>query len=182
MKQSLIVFMALLLVQPAVLAQEVSRAPVQERTAECQAAIAAELAPIRTQKIEECVANKEKVNKAECERFYRDYGERLNDRVVSFEHLPACKKVSPHRLEQPPAQAEKQPAEVEKKTGAEILTGREVIKQPKQRQVVERPAPKQVTNQPAPRPVVNQPAQKKVTSGTEGRNVTGNPEERNVTK
>jgi len=58
----------------------------------CQVAIQAKLSPIRQQRIDECVKTKEKGDKAACESFYRDYGERSGNQQQLFPEIPECAK------------------------------------------------------------------------------------------
>ena len=57
--------------------------------AACEAAREKKLAPLRRQYIQECV-DKQKKDKAHCERFYSDYGARSGDRAPLFYDLPEC--------------------------------------------------------------------------------------------
>lgn len=50
------------------------------------------LVPLRSEYIAECVTNKEKSSKEECERFYADYGERMGGRAPLYYDLPECVK------------------------------------------------------------------------------------------
>jgi len=56
----------------------------------CQAARASKLAPMRQQLVDECTEKKEKKDRASCERYYRDYGERSGTRAALFYDLPEC--------------------------------------------------------------------------------------------
>jgi hypothetical protein len=58
--------------------------------AACETAREEKLAPIRTEYVEDCVANKEQPNRAACERFYADYGGRMGGRAPLFYDLPEC--------------------------------------------------------------------------------------------
>jgi hypothetical protein len=61
-----------------------------ELDARCEQARQEKLAPERAAAIEECVEKKQKEDRAACERFYRDYGERSGRRPALFYWLPAC--------------------------------------------------------------------------------------------
>jgi len=63
-----------------------------ELDARCEAARQQKLAPERAAAIETCVKNEEKGDRAACERFYRDYGERSGNRGPKYYWLPACEE------------------------------------------------------------------------------------------
>ena len=80
----------LMLVITSVAADEKELAAKQAELDEaCEVARQIELAPIRQQHIDECVEKQDK-NKAECEKFYQDYGVRTGNRVALFYDLPEC--------------------------------------------------------------------------------------------
>ncbi len=56
----------------------------------CEVARERKLAPLRQEYIEECVAKKQKKDRAHCERFYSDYGIKTGDRAELFYDLPEC--------------------------------------------------------------------------------------------
>lgn len=86
---SLFILLLLLFVSPAQ-ARE-SRQDKQDRLdGACEVARQTQLAPIRKQIVEECVANKEFPSRKECERFYSDYGQRMGGRAPLFYDLPEC--------------------------------------------------------------------------------------------
>ena len=58
--------------------------------AECEAARELKLAPERARFIEECVAEKQRADRAACERFYSDYGARSGNRAPLYLDLPQC--------------------------------------------------------------------------------------------
>jgi len=83
------IVLMLLLASPA-LAKE-SREDKQARLdGACEVARQKKLAPMRKKFVEECVANKEKPNREDCERFYADYGARMGGRAPLFYDLPEC--------------------------------------------------------------------------------------------
>ena len=89
MKILITIVLTLLLANPA-LAKE-SREDKQARLdAACEVAREKKLAPMRKGFVEECVANKEKPSRADCERFYADYGGRMGGRAPLFYDLPEC--------------------------------------------------------------------------------------------
>jgi len=57
----------------------------------CEAAREQKLAPLRRQYIDECV-QKQKKDRAYCERFYSDYGAQSGRRAPLFYDLPECVK------------------------------------------------------------------------------------------
>lgn len=69
-----------------------------ELDAACEAAREAKLAPLRAQYIEECVAKEQRADRAACERFYADYGNRSGDRAPLFYDLPECVAAHDFRL------------------------------------------------------------------------------------
>ena len=85
-----ILVLSLSLIATVALAGE-SRQDKQARLdAACEAARQEKIAPLRKQVIEGCVTNKELPDRAECERFYADYGERMGSRPAMFYELPEC--------------------------------------------------------------------------------------------
>lgn len=69
-----------------------------ELDAACEAAREAKLAPLRAQHIEECVAKEQRQDRAACERFYADYGNRSGNQAPLFYDLPECVAAHNHRL------------------------------------------------------------------------------------
>ena len=55
----------------------------------CAAAREMKLAPLRQQYVEECI-EKQKKDRAYCERFYSDYGNRTGNKPALFYDLPEC--------------------------------------------------------------------------------------------
>ncbi|MGB5489010.1 MAG: hypothetical protein WBN06_16580 [Lysobacterales bacterium] len=85
----LFVVLVSILISPA-LAKE-SREQKQARLdAACEVKRQKLLVPMRSEYIAECVTNKEKPSKEECERFYADYGERMGGRAPLYYDLPEC--------------------------------------------------------------------------------------------
>lgn len=62
----------------------------------CESARAQKLAPLRQQFVDECISERGK-DKADCERFYSDYGERSGDRAPLFYDLPECVEAFDYR-------------------------------------------------------------------------------------
>jgi hypothetical protein len=62
----------------------------EQLDAECEAAREPKLAPERAKFIEECVENKQRPDRAACERFYSDYGGQSGKRAPLYYDLPEC--------------------------------------------------------------------------------------------
>jgi len=88
--KNLILLVLILIVTAPVLAKESREAKQARLDGVCEVARQEKLAPMRKQVVAECVANKELPNRAECERFYADYGERMGGRAPLFYDLPEC--------------------------------------------------------------------------------------------
>lgn len=101
-RKSLIVFIILFAPGgPAAASGEEARAAKQaELDAACEIARAEKLAPLRARYTEECVAKKERPDRASCERFYADYGNRTGNRPALFYDLPACAAAHDYRMTQ----------------------------------------------------------------------------------
>lgn len=56
----------------------------------CEDAREARLAPLRAQFVEECVREKHRSSRKECEDFYADYGAQSGNRAPLFYDLPEC--------------------------------------------------------------------------------------------
>ena len=65
--------------------------------AACEAAREKKLAPERERHIEECVAKKQRPDRATCERFYADYGNQSGNRAPLYMDLPECVEAFEHR-------------------------------------------------------------------------------------
>jgi hypothetical protein len=63
----------------------------------CEVAREKKLAPERKKYVEECVTNKQKPDRASCERFYADYGNRSGNRAPLYYDLPECEKAFQYR-------------------------------------------------------------------------------------
>ena len=63
----------------------------------CEVAREKKLAPERKKYIEECVAKKQRPDRASCERFYADYGARSGNRAPLYYDLPECVKAFEYR-------------------------------------------------------------------------------------
>ena len=66
----------------------------------CEVAREKKLAPERKKYIEECVTRKQKPDRASCERFYADYGNRSGNRAPLYYDLPECEKAFEYRKRQ----------------------------------------------------------------------------------
>jgi len=62
----------------------------KELDAACETAREIKLAPLRQEYVEECIAKKQKKDRADCERFYIDYGNRTGNKAALFYDLPEC--------------------------------------------------------------------------------------------
>ena len=65
----------------------------------CEVAREKKLAPERKKYIDECVAKKQKPDRASCERFYADYGNKSGNRAALYYDLPECEKAFEYRKE-----------------------------------------------------------------------------------
>ncbi len=84
---------AVLTVPYSVPAADNSNASTQQSLdAQCEAARELKLAPERANYIEECVREKIKDSRKECERFYSDYGAQSGPTPPLYYDLPACVK------------------------------------------------------------------------------------------
>lgn len=63
----------------------------------CEVARERKLMPLRQQYIEECVRKKQKKGRAECERFYSDFGAKSGKRAPLFYDLPECVEAFEYR-------------------------------------------------------------------------------------
>jgi hypothetical protein len=82
---------ALLATTPAAAAKDQWSADRQaELDAACEAARQEKLAPERERLIEECVKEKQRPDRAACERFLADYGNRAGNRPALYYDLPEC--------------------------------------------------------------------------------------------
>ena len=62
----------------------------------CEVAREEKIAPLRKQYIEDCVTN-EKKERAYCEKYYSDYGDRAGNRAPLFYDLPECVEAFEYR-------------------------------------------------------------------------------------
>jgi hypothetical protein len=69
-----------------------------ELGAACEAARDAKLAPIRAQYVEECAAREQRPDRASCQRYYADYGNRSGNQAPLFYDLPECVAAQNFRL------------------------------------------------------------------------------------
>ena len=58
--------------------------------AKCEAAVQERLEPMRNKRIDECVAKKEKKDRAACERYYKDFAHREVSRLQLYREVPEC--------------------------------------------------------------------------------------------
>lgn len=80
-----------ILVSGYAVAQDAERdAKLAELDALCEAARQRKIAVERAKAIEECVAQKQRSDRAACERFYADFGARVGGRPPLFYDLPEC--------------------------------------------------------------------------------------------
>jgi hypothetical protein len=89
MKVLISIVLILLLTSP-VQAKQSRETKQAELDAACETARLKKLIPMREGFVEECVANKEKPDRAHCELFYADYGNRMGGRAPLFYDLPEC--------------------------------------------------------------------------------------------
>jgi hypothetical protein len=66
----------------------------------CEVAREKKLAPEREKYIEECVEKKQKPDRASCERFYADHGNKAGNRAPLYYNLPECVKAFEYRKAQ----------------------------------------------------------------------------------
>lgn len=89
MKRLVVAVLILLMASPLFANQ--SREEEQARLdAACEAARQKKLAPMRKKLEDECVTIRELPSRAECARFYADYGGRMRGRAPLFYDLPQC--------------------------------------------------------------------------------------------
>ena len=65
--------------------------------AACEAARKQKIAVERKKHVDECVEKKQQPDRATCERFYADYGERSGSRPPLYYDLPACEEADAFR-------------------------------------------------------------------------------------
>ena len=83
--------LAIVLASSVAAVANADRAEQQARLdAACEQARERRLAPERERFVEECVAKKQKPDRASCERFYSDYGARSGNRAPLYNDLPEC--------------------------------------------------------------------------------------------
>ena len=68
-----------------------------ELDAACEAARQKKITVARAKHVEECVEKKRLPDRATCERFYADYGERAGAQPPLFYDLPECVKAHEYR-------------------------------------------------------------------------------------
>lgn len=74
------------------------RKSTQEKLdAECEVAREKKLAPERAKYVEECMRDKLRESREQCELFYRDHGARSGQRAPLYYDLPACVKAFKYR-------------------------------------------------------------------------------------
>ena len=96
-----LLFIALMLVSISELHSETQKdrqAKQAELDAICEAARQEKLTLIRAGYVEECVEKKQRPDRASCERFYADYGERAGRKQTPlFYDLPECVAADEYR-------------------------------------------------------------------------------------
>ena len=65
--------------------------------AACEVARQEKLAPLRDGYIEECVEKEQRPDRAACEKFYADYGNKSGRRASLFYGLPECEQAFEYR-------------------------------------------------------------------------------------
>ena len=86
-----LIFLPAMLIPCLTLGGNNDRAPQQAQLdAECEAARERKLAPERERYIEECVRDKVRNSREDCERFYSDYGAQSGNRAPLYYDLPEC--------------------------------------------------------------------------------------------
>ena len=65
-------------------------AATEKLLATCKAKVETKLAPKRQNRIDECVENKEKKDRASCERYYKDYAVREIIRTQMYREVSEC--------------------------------------------------------------------------------------------
>lgn len=73
------------------------KAKQAELDAICEQARQRKIAPLREKMIRECVEKEQRPDRASCERFYADYGERTGSQDPLFYDLPECVKAHEYR-------------------------------------------------------------------------------------
>jgi len=63
----------------------------------CEVARQEKLIPEKQKYIDECVAKKQRPDRASCERFYADYGNQSGNRAPLYYDLPECVEAHEHR-------------------------------------------------------------------------------------
>lgn len=63
----------------------------------CEVAREKALVSAKTKSIAECVEKKQRPDRASCERFYADYGQRSPNQAPLFYDLPECEAAHEHR-------------------------------------------------------------------------------------
>ncbi len=81
----------------AIETEEDRKAKQAELDAICEQARQRKIAPLRETMIKECVEKEQRPDRASCERFYADYGERTGAREPLFYDLPECVKAHDYR-------------------------------------------------------------------------------------
>ena len=81
----------------AIETEEDRKAKQAELDAICEQARQRKIAPLREKMIKECVEKEQRPDRASCERFYADYGERTGAQEPLFYDLPECAKAHEYR-------------------------------------------------------------------------------------
>lgn len=77
--------------------EEERKAKQAELDAICEEARQKKIVPLREEMIEECVDKEQRSDRASCERFYANYGERTGAQNPLFYDLPECLKAHEYR-------------------------------------------------------------------------------------
>jgi len=100
-KSTWLLLMALAMVASSAVQAEKSgkerEAKQAELDAACEVARQKALILVRAQFVDECVENKQRPDRASCERFYADYGESSANQAPLFYDLPECEKAHEYR-------------------------------------------------------------------------------------
>ena len=81
----------------AVETEEDRKAKQAQLDAICEQARQRKIAPLRSKMVKECVENEQRPDRASCERFYANYGERTGAQEPLFYDLPECVKAPDYR-------------------------------------------------------------------------------------
>ncbi len=101
MKSRLLLFVTMVMLGAAtgnaVETERDRKAKQAELDAICEQARQRKIAPLREKVIRECVDKEQRPDRASCERFYADYGERTGSQDPLFYDLPECVEAHEYR-------------------------------------------------------------------------------------